>query len=98
MDIDFDKLEVIHNTEAKRFEIRLGDELAMVEYMHFGSNIAYTHTEVPPAYEGKGVANQLAHAALEYAQAEGLKVNPVCPFIKLYIRRHPEYQPITLGY
>jgi hypothetical protein len=91
-------LEVIHNPAESRFEVQLDGETAMVEYMLHGSNISFTHTEVPPAYEGKGIANQMAQTALNYARDNHLRVNAVCPFIKLYIQRHPEYQAITWGY
>lgn len=98
MDINFDNLEVINNVEEKRFEVRLGDQIAMIEYMRAGDNIIYTHTEVPSAFEGRGVANKMAKVALEYAKNEGLKVQPLCPFVALYIRKHKEYQSITWGY
>jgi uncharacterized protein len=96
-DIDFDNLEVVNNTEAKRFEIKLGDDLAMAEYMLGGGKIIFTHTEVPPAYEGKGIANKLARTALEHARAEGLRVVAMCPFFSLYIRKHPEYRSLVWG-
>jgi uncharacterized protein len=91
--------EVVHNPEAKRFEIALGDnKLGMVEYMRAGGNIIFTHTEVPEEFEGQGIANQLAFVALEYAKTEGFKVQAVCPFIALYVKKHKEYQSITWGY
>jgi uncharacterized protein len=90
--------KVNHNPAESRFELPLGNDLAMVEYMLHGKNISFTHTEVPQAHEGKGYANQLARAALEYAKDNDLLVNAVCPFIKLYIQRHTEYQSITWGY
>lgn len=90
--------DVKHNMAEKRFEVQLGDALALMEYMRAGNNIIFTHTEVPEAFEGQGVANEMAYVALEYAKAEGLKVQPLCPFVALYIRKHPEYQPITWGY
>lgn len=92
------QFEVKHNPEQSRFEIDLGDALAMAEYQRAGNNIIFTHTEVPVAYEGRGLANQLAYTALEYAKAEGLKAQALCPFFALYIRKHPEYQSITWGY
>lgn len=99
MTADANAYPVIHNAAEKRFEIALPDgQLALVEYMRFTHAIAYTHTEVPPAYEGQGLANRLAEAALHYAQAENLKVNPLCPFIKLYVSKHPEYHAITIGF
>ncbi|MBZ0285843.1 MAG: N-acetyltransferase [Anaerolineae bacterium] len=98
MTIDPNQLEVKHNSEEKRFEVVLGDKIAMVEYMFGGKNMVFTHTEVPPEFEGMGVANKMAHVALEYAKAEGYKVQALCPFISLYVRKHPEYQSITWGY
>ncbi|MDX2141244.1 MAG: GNAT family N-acetyltransferase [Chloroflexota bacterium] len=91
-------IEVIHNPAESRFEVQLDGDIAMVEYMLHGSNISFTHTEVPAAHEGKGIANQMAQVALNYARDNSLRVNAVCPFIKLYIQRHPEYQAITWGY
>jgi predicted GNAT family acetyltransferase len=93
-----DEFVVVHNPDAKRFEVVLGDDVAMLEYMIAGKNIVYTHTEVPPVFEGRGIANKLAHFAMEYAKAEGLKVQAVCPFVVMYVRKHPEYHGITWGY
>ena len=49
------------------------------------------HTEVPKALEGRGIGSALIRGVLDIARAQGLKVNPVCPFAKTYIERHPEY-------
>lgn len=98
MTIDENQIEVKHNPEEKRFEVALGDKIAMVEYMMGGPDIIFTHTEVPPEFEGKGIAGKMAHVALEYAKAEGYKVRALCPFISAYISRHPEYQSITRPY
>ncbi len=88
-------VEVKHNPQDGRFEVQLGDELAVVEYRLAVNDMIFTHTEVPPAYEGQGIANQLAKFALDYAVAEGHRIGPVCPFIKSYVQRHKEYQPHT---
>jgi len=93
--IDFDKVEVIHNIQDERFEIPLGDHLAILEYQLSGGSVIFTHTEVPEQYEGHGLASKLAFTALEYAKEQGLQVVSLCPFVSVYIRRHPEYQRIT---
>lgn len=86
----------VRNNEAEnRFEIKVGDELAVSEYRRHGSTIIFTHTEVPPSMEGKGIGNLLAHAALDYARKEKLRVVPVCKFIAAFIERHPEYQDLV---
>lgn len=97
MKIDLDKLEVVNNTDARRFETRIGDYLALIDYIPSGQNIIFSHTEVPTLFEGQGVAGKMAHTALEYAKANNLKVIPSCPFIAAYIRKHPEYQPLVWG-
>lgn len=90
---------VVHNAEERRFEIQLdANNIALAEYMMSGNNIIFTHTETPPAYEGQGVAGALAKTALEYAKDQGHKVQPLCPFIKAYVQRHPEYQEISWGF
>jgi uncharacterized protein len=86
---------VINNEEASRFEMDIDGELAVSEYRRKDSTIIFTHTEVPPHLEGKGIGNQLARTALDYARSEGLKVVPRCPFISAFIRRHPEYQDLV---
>jgi hypothetical protein len=91
-------MEVVNNTALGRFEIDLGGELAVAEYTIEGKAILFTHTEVPEAFEGKGIASQLAFAALEFAKAHGLIVHAQCAFIAKYIQRHPEYHAITWGY
>ena len=57
--------------------------------------VVFTHTEVDDAYEGKGVGSQLAKAALDDVRARGLKVKPLCPFIKAWIERHPDYAELV---
>jgi len=96
--MDFDNIEVTNNEAKKRFEVSLGDDLAMIEYQRAGSNIIFTHTEVPVAFEGQGIAKKMAFAAMEFAKDNGLKVQALCPFVAKYVREHPEYHSITWGY
>jgi predicted GNAT family acetyltransferase len=88
---------VIHNEAESRFEIKLGDELAVTQYRRHGSKIIFTHTEVPPSMEGKGIGNLLARTGLDYARKENLRVVPRCEFIAAFIERHPEYQDLVDG-
>lgn len=98
MTIDLNQLTVKNNTDKHRFEVSLDDQLALVEYRIAGPNIIFTHTEVPPEFEGMGIAGKMAKVALDYAKAEGYKIQALCPYIAAYVRRHAEYQPITWGY
>lgn len=82
------------NPEEHRFEIDLGDGVAIAQYMLRPGRIVFTHTEVPPGHGGRGIGTALIHAGLGYARERGLKVTPICPFFAAYIRDHPEEQDL----
>jgi len=84
-------LQVEHNEADSRFEVRLDEHIAQLQYKLQGEEITFIHTEVPPPFAGKGVGGKLAKAGLEYAKAKGLTVVAQCPFISGYIGKHPEY-------
>jgi predicted GNAT family acetyltransferase len=85
----------VHDNPARhRFELVVDRHLAFSEYALDGDVITFTHTLVPPALEGHGVASQLISGALAQVRARGLKVRPVCKFVKAYIERHPEWQDL----
>jgi predicted GNAT family acetyltransferase len=89
------ELTVADASEAHRYEARIGDGLAgYAAYLRTPQLIAFVHTEVDDAYEGRGVGSALARTALDEARAQGLRVVAVCPFIAGWIDRHPDYQDL----
>lgn len=44
-------------------------------------------TYVPPAMRGKGIAKMLVDAAVEYAEKNGLKIEPICSYAIYYFLR-----------
>jgi predicted GNAT family acetyltransferase len=95
MNIDAEKLNVVHNVGAHRFEIEIDEYLAVLEYEMRGDQMVFFHTEVPPDLEGQGIANRMARVALEYAREKSYSVVPACEFIRVYLRRHPEYKSLV---
>jgi hypothetical protein len=80
---------------AHRYEARAGDDLAgFTAYIRSPALVAFVHTEVLDAYEGRGVGSALARAALDDARASGLQVLAICPFIDTWITRHPDYEDL----
>lgn len=78
--------------DAHRYEARIEGGLAgFAAYRLPPGAIVFTHTEVDPAYEGHGVGGALARFALDDARSRGLEVVVVCPFIRAWIERHPDY-------
>ncbi len=87
-------LTITNNTEQHRFETEVDGQKAFIVYSLFHGGIAYIHTEVPTALEGRGIAGQLAKYVLEYARENHLKVKPLCPYVHAYMKRHPEYNDL----
>lgn len=83
------------NPEQHRFEIDLGDgSMAVAQYTLPAGKIMFTHTEVPPAHEGKGLGTMLIKFALAAARERGLQVIPICPFFAAYMQKHAEVQDL----
>ncbi|NVO17110.1 MAG: N-acetyltransferase [Rhodoplanes sp.] len=78
------------NPALSRFELGTGDDLAVAAYRMSGDTITFTHTEVPPALRGGGLASRLVRGALDQARARGLRIVPLCSFVAAYVARHPE--------
>ena len=97
MAFDVANLAVYNNTRLHRFEVQLGKKLGVINYQRDGLTYIFTHTEIPPENSGQGIADRIAHVALETAKAEGAQVVPICPFIKVYIHRHTEYASLVVG-
>jgi predicted GNAT family acetyltransferase len=89
-------MEVRDNPEESRFELVDGDEVVgEILYRRFPDRIVLVHTEVSPAREGQGLASRLVAGALDDIRATGLRVVPVCPFVRAYLRRHQEYEDLV---
>lgn len=92
-------VEVLDNPTEQRFEGWVDGTLAgFADYQLTDQLVVFTHTEVDPAFEGKGVGSVIAKWALDRLRAEGeRKALPVCPFILRYVQTHPEYLEVTYG-
>lgn len=95
MEINLEKLEVIHNAEKDRFETWIDNELSKLDYLLDEDTIVMTHVGVYPEHRGQGVAGKLVEVALNHAEKNSLRVIPMCPYVAAYIRRHPQYIDLT---
>jgi uncharacterized protein len=50
-----------------------------------------THTIVPPAIGGRGIAARLVEALVADARAQGFRIVPACSYVEAMFRRHPEW-------
>jgi len=82
---------VIHDPAGARFRLDLDGHKAVLEYRLHDGAMVITHTLVPDAIGGRGIAAALVRAALAHARAEGLKVVPECSYVAVFMQRHGEY-------
>ena len=87
------QIEVENNPARHRYEAQVDGRVAgFSQYQLTEELIVFTHTEVDPEFEGQGVGSALVQGALDDVRALGLrKVLPLCPFVKAWIGRHPDY-------
>ncbi|WP_410814114.1 GNAT family N-acetyltransferase [Micromonospora sp. 067-2] len=84
------------NPAKHRFEILVDDALAgFTAYLTRGEVLVFTHTEVHPEFQGKGVGGVLIRGALDQVRARGGTVVPQCRFMAAFIDKHPEYADLV---
>jgi predicted GNAT family acetyltransferase len=83
---------VTDNLRAERFELRVGDEFAgYATYRDVAAGRAFEHTVIAAEFEGRGLASDLIRFVLDEASFAERRVLPFCPFVRLFIQRHPDY-------
>jgi predicted GNAT family acetyltransferase len=83
-------IEVRHNAAASRFEATVDGRLCYAAYDREDDVLRINHTSVPAPVEGRGIATAIVEYALDYARANGLKVEPWCSYVRAHMRHHPE--------
>lgn len=91
---DTKPLDIVHRPEIGRFEATVDGLRCEADYVLQNGIVRMTHTGVPRALEGRGIAAALVSHALSWARAEGHKVQPLCSYVVAYMRRHPEWQDL----
>jgi len=87
--------DIAHDPASQRFTTEVDGQAAYLEYERADDDVmVITHTIVPPAIGGRGIAGDLVRTALELARTEGLKVDPRCSYADGWMRKHPEYDAL----
>ncbi|CAL8900240.1 hypothetical protein KVA01_10940 [Kocuria varians] len=88
---------------TQRFEIRVDDPADPVGFTVAIDHQAgekkqriFPHTEVDDAFGGHGLASTLVREALDATIADGYELVIFCPYIKSWIKKHPEYEQYTV--
>ncbi|MGB3955591.1 MAG: GNAT family N-acetyltransferase [Brooklawnia sp.] len=93
------QVDISNNREQNRYEIRQDDELVgIADYMLNDGLITFTHTEVFPEFEGRGLASRLVRHAMDEVRDDGdRKVLALCPYVKHWLQKHPDYLDLAVN-
>ncbi len=91
-------MTVRDNPAELRYELLDGGKVVgEIRYRREASALALVHTEVDPSYEGTGAAGLLVEQAVRDLRERGLGLIPVCPYVRAWLRRHPEEADLVVA-
>lgn len=92
MNEEYINLPLVKNAVDKRFELKVGNYTAFIDYKEHGQKIWLIHTESPAELQGKCAATAVIEKTLSYIEANNYKLVPLCPLVAAYLKRHPELE------
>ena len=82
--------------EHERYEAQVdGQPAGFLTYRRAPDRTVLVHTEVDDRFGGRGVGSALVRAALDGERALDRQIEPRCPFVATFVRRHPEYADLV---
>jgi predicted GNAT family acetyltransferase len=91
-----DTVNIEFNEKNGNFNITSeGKKVAIMTFVFAGPDkIIIDHTEVSPAFNGKGLGKKLVEKAVEVAREKNWKIIPLCPFAKKTFDRNPQFKDV----
>ncbi len=83
---------LIHNKDENKYEFHTEGHIAYITYDNQNGVLHITHTIVPDALAGKGLAKKLTIAVMDEIEAQGLKVQAQCSYTIAFMKKNPDYQ------
>ena len=81
---------LIHNIDECKYEYHIDGHVAYITYDDQNGNMHLTHTIVPDALAGKGLARTLLEDVLQEIQKADKKAVAKCSYIVKYQEKNPE--------
>lgn len=81
--------------EADRFSIAVdGKAVGLTAFVEHGNQRVFYHTEIDPAFGGRGLGTVLIAEALTQTRQAGRRIVAVCPMVKAYVTKHHDFDDI----
>jgi hypothetical protein len=81
---------LIHNADECKYEYHIDGHIAYITYDDHNGHMHLTHTIVPDALAGKGLAKTLLEDVLQEISKENKKAVAKCSYIVKYQEKNPE--------
>lgn len=82
---------LIHNEKENKYEYHIGGHVAYITYEDNNGVLGLTHTIVPDALAGQGLAKKLLIDVLETIKKDGKKAKAECSYIVAFEGKNPDY-------
>ena len=85
-----DEVRIVRNDDKHRYEVIVDDTVAGSTEFEADAEgrLVFPHTEIDPAFGGRGLGSTLVGGAMADVAARGEAVVPVCPFVVKYLQKH----------
>ena len=83
-------MNVTHDPNTRRFFIATEHGEAVLEYTADEEHVVFTHTFVPPALRGRGIAETLVRAGLAWAGETRRMTTATCSYVAQFLKRNPQ--------
>ena len=91
-----DEVQLKINDKNGVFYIEVNEKQeSLMTFVFAGEDkIIIDHTEVNPGNEGKGFGKKMVLKAVEFAREKGIKIVPLCPFVKSFFDKTSEFRDV----
>lgn len=80
---------------GQRYERDEAGETTYADYRREPGRLYIDYVYSPPALRGTGASGRLMTAVAREAEAEGLKITPICGYAATWLRRSPEFRGLV---
>jgi predicted GNAT family acetyltransferase len=89
------RVSLRHDPQAKVYEAVLdGEVVGGIAYDVEANRVSLLTTTVTPALQGRGIASAMIRLTLDAIRRDGHTVTIICPVVRSFIERHPDYENV----